>query len=57
MGTGPIGAGAPLTGPSDIAKASAIDGLQAMSTDRGVEYWWREDDRTVRVARVSCGVP
>ena len=50
-----IGPGVTLTGVSKLATSAAVDGLQAMSTDRGVDYWWQEDDHTVRIAKVVCG--
>ncbi len=50
----PIGPDATLTSPSEITKSARIDGLRAISTDRGIDYFWREDDHTVRIARVSC---
>jgi hypothetical protein len=52
-----VGPGVTLTGVSQITTSAAIDSLQAMSTDRGIDYWWQEDDRTVRIARVVCAKP
>lgn len=53
----PIGTEAALTGPSTITTSAAIDRLNAISTERGIDYWWHEDDKTVRIARVSCKTP
>jgi serine/threonine protein kinase len=52
-----VGAGATLVGPGEITTSAGIDGLQARPTARGIDYWWQEDDRTVRIVRVSCTPP
>ena len=48
-----LGATGALATASEVAKAGAVDGLVATSTDKGVSIVWA-DGATAFVARVSC---
>ncbi|MEA2747148.1 MAG: hypothetical protein QOI41_1291, partial [Myxococcales bacterium] len=52
----PIGEAGELTSKADLASSSTIDALRAVSTSKGVDFWWYESESLVRMAEVTCPV-